>query len=187
MRSTVDVASKPIPGSARTALRLATASHHERIDRLFSRPDLTTGTGYRRFLSAQARAHLSVEAALTRAGAARVVEDWPARRRESHLLADFAALDFHPPMNRIAIEFDSDEAVLGGVYVLEGSRIGGALLKRHVSPALPSIFLGASDPVAWRSLLATLEARLVTPAQRDAAIAAAVNVFEVFEVSAAAL
>lgn len=148
---------------------------------------MKTKAGYSRFLLAQAQAHLPVEAALTRSGAAQVLGDWPARRREHLLTADLAELGLAATVAAVSIAFDSDEAVLGGVYVLEGSRLGGALLKRQLHPTLPATFLGASDAVGWRRLLAAMEARLVTPAQRDRAVAAASDVFTVFEAAGAAL
>lgn len=169
------------------ALRRATSASHERVDHLFSLADLATEAGYRRFLSAQARAHLPIEAALTRAGAAAVLDDWFTRQRGELLRADLAALGLTAPRDGEEVLFDGDEAVLGGVYVLEGSRLGGALLKRQVPAALPCGFLGASDPAGWRRLLALLEARLVTRAQRDAAIAAAIAVFARFEAAALTL
>ena len=187
MGSAAVIVSGPAGESARTALRRATAPNHERVDRLFSRADLSTANGYSRFLLAQARAHLPVEAALTQAHATQVLGDWAARRREHQLGADLAALGLVAPEANVTIGFDSDEAVLGGVYVLEGSRLGGALLKKQVPPALPTAFLGASDAVGWRRLLALMEVRLVKPAQRERAIEAAVNVFSLFEAAAAAL
>lgn len=187
MRSAVDFAPGPVSETARAALRRATASHHERVDRLFSIADLSTPTGYGRFLLAQARAHLPVEAALTRAGAENVMDDWLRRQRDHLLRADLAELGITAPDHGVAISFDDENAALGGIYVLEGSRLGGTLLRRQVPPTLPTAFLSASDAVGWRRLLATLEARLVTPAKRHAAIAAAIDVFSIFEMAAAAL
>ena len=46
--------------SARGALRAATAAHHERVDAVFSRADLTKRDHYARFLQAQAGAYLPV-------------------------------------------------------------------------------------------------------------------------------
>lgn len=172
--------------TARAALRQATAAHHDRVDQIFSRADLTHREGYGRFLLVQAAAHLSAEEALGRAGAASVLPDWPARRRADLLRADLAALGLSAAQDG-AMVFAGPEEVLGGVYVLEGSRLGGALLRRQVPPGLPSTFLGASDPLGWRRLLALLEQRLVTDAQRAAAIIAAARVFAAFEAAAAAL
>lgn len=173
--------------TAHRALRLATAGHHDRVDRLFSRPDLTDRRSYGQFLLSQARAYLPVEEALTRAGAAAVLADWPTRQRADLLRADLAALGLATPTADAQVAFESPEAILGGVYVLEGSRLGGTLLRRQVPPELPATFLGASDPAAWRRLLALLEERLVTVAQRKAAIAAARNVFTAFEAAASPL
>ena len=51
----------------RAALRAATADCHKRVDTAFSRFDLATEDGYRRFLLAQAQAFLPIEAALDEA------------------------------------------------------------------------------------------------------------------------
>ena len=55
--------------SARAALKRATADAHERVDLLFSGLKLEDPRDYRRFLVAQAAAHLPVEQALDDAGA----------------------------------------------------------------------------------------------------------------------
>lgn len=162
-------------------MRAATADHHDRVDRLFSKPDLADRDGYGRFLLAQAAAHIPVEYALTRAGAASVLPDWPARRRGGLLHADLAALGLAPPVVDEAVAFEGDAAVLGAIYVLEGSRLGGNLLKRSVASHLPASFLGGGDSGAWRRLLAVLDERLGEEAERQIAIKAASRVFVLFE------
>lgn len=169
--------------SVRYALRSRTAEYHDRVDTLFSRTDLTDRAAYGRFLQAQAAAHFAAEDALDLAGAGAVLPDWDARRRSALLALDLADLGLSAP-EPAAIAFGSEAAILGGVYVLEGSRLGGALLKRSVPAAFPARFLGASDSAAWRSLLATLDARLQSPAAVDLAVDAAARVFLLFEASA---
>jgi heme oxygenase len=173
--------------SARSVLRAATAAHHDRVDHLFSRLDLSDAGDYSRFLQAQASAHLPVERALTLAGADDVVSDWSERQRADALRADLIDLGLAQPYASAAIAFEGHEAVLGGIYVLEGSRLGGKLLKRQVSPHLPTRFLSDGDSAAWRRLLATLEERLVTDEQRAGAAAGAIAVFHLFETAAASL
>jgi heme oxygenase len=171
--------------SARAALRAATAEDHARVDRLFSTFDFGDPSGYRRFLGAQAAAHLPIEAALDAAGAAHLLADWPARRRSHHLLADLAALGLAVPKPVEPPPLPASAALLGAVYVLEGSRLGGALLKRGLPAGAPKRFLDAEQaPGAWRKLLAKLDESLYDPALLGAACETAGQVFRRFEVSA---
>ena len=172
-----------IENSARAALRAATSEHHERVDRVFSGAALGVRDSYARFLRAQAAALLPVEAALDRDGVAAVVPDWPARQRSDLLRWDLSDLGADPPEPAGDISFDGEAALLGGLYVLEGSRLGGTLLKRAVPPHLPARFLGGVDSGAWRRLLGLLDDRLDDEPARVAAIAAAGDVFRLFEVS----
>jgi heme oxygenase len=167
--------------TVRSAIRSATAGHHERVDRVFSGADLTDRNAYGRFLSAQAEAHVATEEALTLAGAASILPDWPQRQRASLLRADLAALGLPQPAADAAIEFAGPSAVLGGIYVLEGSRLGGRVLRRGVPSEYPCSFLDAADTGGWRRLLAILEDRLADEVERDAAIDAAIQVFNLFE------
>ena len=169
--------------TARSALRVATAEWHDRVDALFSQVDLGDRAAYGRFLAAQAHAHLATEDALTRAGADAVLPDWPDRQRAARLRADLAALQLPLPQVVGAISFDCAAAVLGGVYVLEGSRLGGRLLRRSVPADLPCSFLDAADPSGWRRLLELMEHRLADEASRERAIAASRAVFALFEES----
>ncbi len=169
--------------TARTALRTATAAYHDRVDTAFSKANLADRVSYGHFLQAQAAAHLPVEDALARAGVAAIVIDWDARRRSASLRDDLATLGLDVPAPAGELMLDDEAAVLGALYVLEGSRLGGALLKRSVSPYLPTQFLGGMNSTAWRDLLMLLDERLDTEAKRAIAIAAACDVFILFETS----
>lgn len=168
------------PLSAAQALRRATAPAHDEVDALFSRFDLGEPAGYRAFLLAQAKAHLPVEAALDAADAERVIADWPQRRRAALLRADLADLDAAPEPGPAPTPADAAE-VAGMAYVIEGSRLGGALLRRSVAPGLPVRFLSApAEPGAWRALLLRLDALLGGEAELARATAAARGVFALF-------
>lgn len=168
--------------SARAALRAATAADHERVDALFSHYDLATLDGYRRFLLAQAVAFLPAEEMLTRAGASRLIKDWDARRRSVALRADLGALGETVPEQIPAPDFVTDASVLGGIYVLEGSRLGGALLKRGIPASVPRAFLDAEQGSgAWRKLLERLEIFLYRTDLVEAAAGAARQTFQCFE------
>lgn len=169
---------------ARRHLRAGTADLHDRVDAVFSAADLSSRDGYARFLVAQAAAHLSVEAALTRADAGRHVGDWPERQRGDLLRRDLAELGVAAPEPVDHAVPGSAAAVIGGVYVLEGSRLGGTMLERAVAPGLPRAFLSAADPARWRTLLQVIDEALQTPEDMAEATDAARAVFATFERSA---
>ncbi len=167
----------------RQRLRSETAGWHDRVDAVFTRFDLSDAVSYGRFLTAQAMAHLAVEAALDAAGVAAVLPDWPDRQRAPLLRSDLAALGLATPPLRPFSVLDGAAALLGAAYVLEGSRLGGALLRRSVPAALPTQFLGASDSAAWRRLLDALDRHVTTAEDVAAATISARQVFSLFEES----
>lgn len=174
--------SPPLPMIARSRLREATRAEHAAVDALFSRFDLSQAAGYRSFLRATASAHLGIEAALDAAGAARLVADWPERRRGDLLRADLADLGIKAGEGIAPPAFSSEAEVLGGIYVVEGSRLGGALLSSRIAPGTPARFLTApARPGAWRNLLVLLDRHLDDPAQLELAVSAARACFRRFE------
>lgn len=169
--------------TARGALRAATHEQHDRVDRLFSQIRLDDRDDYGAFLGAQAAAHIPVEQALAQAGVDAIVPDWEARQRGDLVRADLAMLGLAVPDPAGKIAFADEFAVLGGLYVLEGSRLGGTMLKRSVPADFPTRFLGGVDSAAWRSLLQMLDVRLDTGLKRSVAVSAARSVFALFETS----
>lgn len=170
-------------GSARAHLRRETRPDHEAVDAVYSRFDLSRLGDYRRFLRAQASCLGGLEAALDeRAG--RLVADWPARRRAAFLYADLRELGDEPDCATASQAFDSDAAALGGVYVLEGSRLGGAVLAKQVRSGAPRRFL--SPPRAsgsWARFVDLLDRTLRHETERAAAVRAARSVFRSFEMA----
>ena len=167
--------------TVRTQLRDATQDLHERVDSAFSQADLSERGGYMRFLTAQAEAHAALEAVIDRSGITDILPDWPERRRVERLRSDLAELGAAMPEPAAVPELTSNAAALGTAYVLEGSRLGGTLLKRSVPADLPASFLGAADSGAWRRLLAILDEHLVHAEQIQIAINAARDAFMIFE------
>lgn len=168
--------------TARASLRAATSEAHERVDHLFSSLDLGRIEDYRLFLLAQAAAYLPIETALDEAGAAALLDDWPGRRRGNLLLSDLNALRAKAPEPIPAPLLTSQAAMLGAIYVLEGSRLGGALLKQQIPAEAPRLFLSAPQQAgSWRKLLDNLDRFLYRPELLDAAIDAARDVFQRFE------
>lgn len=166
---------------ARHSLRSATAAEHDAVDRAFGGFDLSDRDRYADFLVAQASAFLPVEAAIDAWSPRSVLPDWPDRRRSDALRADLAALGVTAPEPAAFPPIATTEAALGAIYVLEGSRLGGRMLARGVPDAFPKSFLTSGNPALWRSLLSVIEKELVTASQRVAAIAAAREVFALFE------
>ena len=161
-------------------LRVATRAAHDRVDALFSDLDLADPIDYRRFLIAQAAAFLPVERALDASGAADLFSDWGERRRADLLRADMDALGLAIPTPIAEPHFVSPAEVAGAAYVLEGSRLGGAMLARSVPAAFPHAFLKSPGNGQWRGFLVQLELLLASHVQRQQAVEGANQVFEHF-------
>lgn len=167
---------------ARRALRGGTHDLHRRVDEIFSRADLSRRDDYAAFLMAQAAALFPTEQALERAGADGLVPGWHERKRSELLRADLLALGETVPLPIATPTFSSAAEAWGGIYVLEGSRLGAALLRRAVAPHFAAAFLGAAAPATgWRRLLRSIDERLTVPADVALATAAARRVFILFE------
>ena len=169
------------PVTARMSLREATRAEHAAVDAVYSAFDLSTLSGYGRFLRAQSSCVASLEAALAEPAQA-LLGDWPARIRAPLLAADLAdmGLAVAPPIT--APDLPDDAAVLGAVYVLEGSRFGGAVLARRLAPDAPARFLMApTEPNSWRSFMSSLDRHLVRSPDFASAIGASRAVFHSFE------
>jgi heme oxygenase len=163
------------------ALRQATADCHARIDSVFSTVNLADREDYGRFLRAQASAHIAVESALDDADLAATLPDWPMRRRAGLLRTDLAALGLDAPATLGPPAFADAPAMLGAAYVLEGSRLGGTVLKRSLPAELPAHFLGAGDSAGWRGFIEQLDQLIQDDHGVESAISAARNVFILFE------
>ena len=167
--------------SAHAYLRVATRDAHDQVDSLLSGFDLGDRANYARFLTVQAAAFLPIEQALEEAGVEAVITDWPDRRRSSLLRDDLETLGAALPTLIAPPSFTGPDDILGGVYVLEGSRLGGAMLSRSVAPGLPHSFLGAAQPTGgWKGLIALLEQRLSSDVQRERAGKSAIQTFNCF-------
>ena len=164
-------------------LRTATRAEHDRVDALGERYDLTSANGYGSFLMAHARALPSLEAAIGTSG--QRPQDWPERRRTPALLADLARLGLTPPAPLAAPELPRQAMGLGALYVLEGSRLGGAVLRRRLKdaqPEAPDAYLshGEGRPL-WRSFLDWLADHEADPEAIEDAVAGARRAFGHFE------
>jgi heme oxygenase len=178
-------------GGLRHRLKEATAAAHQDLDAQFATFDLTACKGYRRFLEASAAALLPLEAALERAGVARLFPDWPERSRRDAITADLARLGGTVrPMEEVTPL--SRNAVFGTMYVLEGSRLGARYLLRRIAASDDPLLAearaylghGAGRPL-WPSFLARLEREPVTGDDEAEAIAGARQAFAMFAEAAA--
>jgi heme oxygenase len=159
-------------------LRALTRAAHDTVDASFSRFDLVDRDDYARFLLAHASATAAVEAVLVRDA---TLPPW--RPRLSLLLDDLAGLGLAPPRPLAFDPGDTQAARLGALYVMEGSRLGGAVLAKRVFAGAPAAFLSARhDPGEWRAFLRTLDARGVEqpPEWHDAVAAGATACFALY-------
>ena len=142
----------------RFALKAATDDMHRELDDRLSRLDLARAEDYRQFLHVQARAVPPIEAALARSGFDDLVAGWSNARRSAALESDLAALGDDMPEPAKAPPVGSVAAMLGTAYVLEGSRLGGSVLKQKVGEGLPRNFLAADDMLgAWPAVVAAMD------------------------------
>ncbi len=167
------------PGAAFHArLRAATRDGHDAVDALFGRYDLSDRGDYACFLTAHASALIPVE---DWAGCGRLIQDWKGRKEA--LYADLAALGLSLPSFE-PLDWPRGEAARwGAAYVLEGSRLGGAMLSRVVPEGLPRAYLSSVHaPGAWRGFLAALDehAQSGGPDWEADAIASAQRVFALY-------
>jgi heme oxygenase (biliverdin-IX-beta and delta-forming) len=132
----------PIP-TIRNILKQATADDHAALDARLTGFDMNSFDGYRRFLEANAAAQLPLEAALVAAGVKLWLSDWEQRARSRAILSDLAAMGGTArPLDPPALVDRS--AMLGTLYVLEGSRLGAAYLVRSVAASTDPRISGAT-------------------------------------------
>ncbi|MDF1502102.1 biliverdin-producing heme oxygenase [Roseisolibacter sp. H3M3-2] len=160
--------------SIRELLREGTREHHARAEaRLPLLDPALDRDGYARALAALLGFQRPLEAAMAGAPWDRVGLDWRAERPRAALLAaDLARLGWSAAAVAAIPECDavprpaSLAAALGCAYVLEGSTLGGQLIRRHVERTLGilpddgcSFFAAHGDAVGpmWRAFLIALE------------------------------
>lgn len=174
----------------RSLLRDATAEEHARLDAKLGALDLCTVTGYRKFLEINAAALLPLERQLVRAGVRDVVPDWDDRARTDALLSDLSRLGGTPRLLDAPALTDR-AAVLGTLYVLEGSRLGAAYLLRQVRQCSDPVISGNTAFLAhgagralWPGFLAILESHAGDIGDEADIVAPARRAFALFEEAA---
>jgi heme oxygenase len=154
-------------------LRSATRSDHEAVDGAFGRFAIGKPGGYRDFLIAHARILPLAERMIDPAS---LIADW--QGRTGRLLADLAAVGGATPAElEVALPRD-DAGRWGALYVLEGSRLGGAVIARGLPAQFPASFLEARHPSgAWRAILDAIDGADRGPEWREAAVQGAKLMF----------
>ncbi len=180
-----------LPPSFRMSLRALTAPAHERVDAAFSHLNLTDPAGYRRFLHAHYAILPECERVLAESGATDLLPDWPSRVRVPALAADIATVGGVPARGIARLAPLSPAGVWGMMYVLEGSRLGGAVLARRVQDNPDPLCRTATRYLRhgqglglWPSFVAALEAAPAVQDEPDAVIASAMAAFDLFEAAA---
>jgi heme oxygenase len=174
----------------RSILRDSTAADHARLDATLSAFNLGTVPGYRRFLEINAAALLPLERSLERAGVRAVLPDWDDRARTAAILTDLIRLGGRPAQLD-APEVRGHSALLGTLYVLEGSRLGAAYLLRTVKACDDPLISGTTAFLGhgtgrqfWPHYLAALETHADELAEDDL-VRAARAAFDLFAHAAA--
>ena len=174
----------------RRILRDATADDHARLDATLGALDLCSTSGYRRFLEINAAALLPLERSLERAGVGGMLPDWDDRARTDAILTDLARLGGRPGLMD-APELTDRSAMLGTLYVLEGSRLGAAHLLRTVRRCADPLVSGNTAFLAhgsgrhfWPQYLAVLECHADELAEDDL-VRSARSAFDLFAHAAA--
>ena len=165
----------------RFALKAATDDLHAELDGRLSRLNLANEDDYRRFLRFHGRTVPSVEENLADGGLDELIPGWSGWRRTPAIMADLAALGEPVPALSGLPKNNSRAELLGTAYVLEGSRLGGRILRKRVGNQLPVSFLdqtGSNE--AWPALIAVLDRSLYSESLLKDAKAAARRCFTLF-------
>jgi heme oxygenase len=173
-------------------LRSETRVWHDRVDTAFEQFDLAIEPGYRSFLEAHALVVPGCEQHLVKSECSRRFPGWTGAWRAPALWSDLRAMgvvEHVAPVvaqNRVPLSA-TDPGLVGMMYVLEGSRLGGRVLARRVetgsTPRARSAtrYLSEDGGVSWRAFLDRLEALEFSDCETEAALAAAIQVFCAFE------
>jgi heme oxygenase len=167
--------SDSMQGSVHGSLRAATRGSHASIDRMLLPLNFTRADEYRMFLKLHLAALVALEV------------DWRPQDGEDFagllrcLRADLEALGIAttaPPLlsRTPTIAFKG----LGVGYVVRGSRLGAAILRRGVARDFPTAYLDFVPKLSWAAFLAELESIADDPNGRDQVTRAAQSTFNTF-------
>jgi heme oxygenase len=185
----------------RWRLRAATATAHDRMHAHAGFGAAAAGTieapDYRRLLARLYGFHRPFEdVARSAVGVFRINLDMSARARSPLLLADLQTLGLDPsaattvPLWRPSVRLMSKGSLLGALYVLEGSTLGGVQIARALKGRVGDdmgkarlFFVGRGERqgAMWRELLQELESLSAHDEEAIQAEDAAVTTFKAFE------
>jgi heme oxygenase len=176
----------------RGRLRAETARWHERVEAVADVPgSIRSRDDYVELLSRLYELHACLEGHLAAPGfhdAWRSVGvDIAAHRRASLLADDLVVLGASAPTGSLSsVPFATFGHALGGLYVLEGSSLGGRIVARLVRATLgdvPTTFLsgdGRSHPAPWSSTCQALACFDARGGDGGAVVSGACDVFAAF-------
>jgi heme oxygenase len=175
-----------VPGRAHIQLRQATQSLHQLLDTRLVPATLVARPAYVRYLMTNLPCG-PIESGLAVAGIGRLLPDWGDRERRFVLGDDLSALGADPGPAPACVIAADPGTLLGWSYVLEGSRLGAALILRTVETSPDAAVRGATRFLghgAGRNFWGSFKLALAGIDQDDDAIglacAAAVQAFERF-------
>lgn len=162
-------------GSVHAALRVATRGDHASIDRMLLPLDLSQADEYRMFL----KLHFAALVFLRTDWRPQDGEDFAGLLQS--LRADLKTLGCAttvPPM--LSRTPTSSFQGLGISYVVRGSRLGAAVLRRGVAAEFPTAYLDFVPRLSWASFLSELESISNDADGRDQVTRAAQSTFGIF-------
>lgn len=173
-------------------LKSQTRPEHDRVEAAMRvESSLASESDYRGLLLRFAAALLPVDAAIQAHPAASILPDLATRSIRGSLLRDLRSLgvpeDTLYKLSEVEYLIDPTPAdLLGTLYTVEGSSLGGRVISRMVREAMPdapvAYFDRYGDAIGerWGTLKTVVDGELVKPRDRDAAVAAAKAVFARF-------
>jgi len=177
---------------ASAAIKSATALAHAKTEKalIYHIKRIQTVREYSKLLSCLYAYNAPVEQ-LLEPWVKPVLEDYEERRKSNRLLHDLQVLGIKaPPAYKRLPAIENLSAALGCFYVLEGSVLGGVIIKkiiREQCPKLPENAFGffsgydQQNGMQWQKFLAQFDLLLNDAAKQSAAITAANDCFKQFE------
>lgn len=186
----ISIKSSPLHISMHARLRASTRPLHERaesaVDLAFY---LSSMPNYCRLLQTLWRLHAGYDAYFESLYKSDCGIDFRFRRRAGSLLNDLAQLGSGPFGIPIEPPLSGHHELVGGLYVLEGSTLGGRILLKHahsrlgVTAAFGASFFhgyGEGTTFAWKTLLAAINETPAVGEDADAMERGAKTTFETF-------
>jgi heme oxygenase len=173
--------------SPRECLRAATRGAHSKADHLFGCFDLADPEAYRRLLAVHQAVVPFCETILEASGVDALISDWPSRTRAAALAEDLAIIGAGSGSALgLASQVDAP-AAFGMLYVLEGSRLGGAVLIRRLE-ANPDVncrsamhYFGHGEGLnLWPSFVVAFDKSPDVLGNYEAVVSSALETFELF-------